>query len=419
VKQTEFSLHIVVCLLCCISIPTVIMVMPDLAATKSSALSAAMARGLPVLRDYLDEIGFVRIYKFIVTAGVYQTNPNVVSWWNLERMADLESYVTGDRDALGLAACLMLKVAVPCSALSALEQRVAEPLIEAGLVVQADGNLQMGGYQLISAQDMPLLIDSRINYPGVVSPEVYFGRDSLHLMFYVDTSGIAPADPVLDLGTGSGVMGLSLARYSDRVTMTDVSPRALELAHMNRLLNRMAARVAIREAPCEDTLRERERYRVVTFNPPFMPVPDGLDAPAFARGLGRDGLGYCRMLLEHVGQILRPDGAGYLVANLLGSADGPFFAEELRAYADRHDLRIDVFIESSTQLTAGAPIFEALGGFLHEQNPAIPRQACPHKMEELQLRTLGATHAYLSVLVIRGSLDTRPSVRVFHWKDPR
>jgi hypothetical protein len=348
-----------------------------------------------------------------------------VSWWNLERVADLESYVTGDRDALGLATCLMLKVSIPCRALSALEQRVAEPLIEAGLVVQADGNLKMGGYQLISAQDMPLLIDSRINYPGypgypgVAPPEVYFGRDSLHLMFYVDTSGIAPADRVLDLGTGSGVIGLSLARYSDRVTMTDVSPRALELAHMNRLLNRMAARVAIREARCEDTLRERERYRVVTFNPPFMPVPDGLDAPAFARGLGRDGLGYCRMLLENLGQILQPDGAGYLVANLLGSADGPFFTEELHAYADRHDLRIDVFIESSTQLTAGAPVFEALGAFLHAQNPAIPRQACQHRMEELQLQTLGATHAYLSVLVIRSSPDTRPSVRVFHWKDIR
>ncbi len=73
-----------------------------------------MELGLPALRTYLDQIGFVqRSTSFIATAHLYHTNPNVLSWASLERAADLESYVTGDRAALGLAACLMLKVGSP------------------------------------------------------------------------------------------------------------------------------------------------------------------------------------------------------------------------------------------------------------------------------------------------------------------
>jgi len=374
-----------------------------------------MERGLPVLSDYLDRIGFVQLYKSIATARLYHTNPNVLGWGSLERAADLESYVTGDRAALGLAVCLMLKVAVSYDALPPLEQQIAGRLIDAGLLIRSGGDLEMGAYQLISAQDMPLLIDSRINYPGGAVQESYFGSDSLQLAFYLDTRRVAPGDRVIDLGTGSGVIGLSLARYSNHVTMTDVSPRALELAHVNRLLNRMTAGVELRLERCEETLGRRERYHVVAFNPPFLPLPDGLAVPVFARGLGRDGLGYCRMLLEQLDHILLPEGTAYMAANLLGTAAGPFFAEEVNRHAVRHGRRIDIYIDSSTRLTAGAPVFRALGAFLHRENPAVAPEECQRRMEELQLRLLGATHAYPSVLVIRATQDAQASVRVARW----
>lgn len=373
-----------------------------------------MERALPALRDYLDQIGFVPLYKFIATARAYHTDPDVVSWWTLDRVADLEAYVRGDRAGLGLATCLMVKFPVPHRALTPLEQRVAGRLVDAELLTEAAGILELGPYQLVSAQDQPLLIDAGINYPGATRREVYFGRDSLQLLFYADTGRLARADRVIDLGTGSGAIGLSLARYSDHVTLTDVSPQALRLAHVNRLLHGRAGTVAIREERCEETLARGERYHVVTFNPPFLAVPEGLGAPVFARGLGPDGLGYCRMLLEELDRILAPGGTAYVVANLLGAAGGPFFAEELRRHAEERGLRIDVFVDATHQLTAGAPIFEALGAFLHGENPAVSREECQRRLEALYLRTFGATCSYLSVVVIRGARDTRPSVRVLH-----
>jgi len=379
-------------------------------------LTGAIERVLPALSDYLERIGFVQLYKFIATPRLYHTNPDLLSRGSLERAADLESYGTGDRASLGLAACLTLKVAVPHDALPPLEQQLAGRLVDAGLLVRSGGHLEVGAYQLISAQDLPLLIDSRINYPCAVAPESYFGSDSLLLAFYLDTRGVAPAHRVIDLGTGSGMIGLSLARYSDHVTMTDVSPRALELAHMNRRLNRMTEGVEIREERCEETLGRGERYHVVAFNPPFLPLPDGLEAPVFARGLERDGLGYCRMLLEHLDHILLPEGTAYMVANLLGTAAGPFFAGELHRYAARHGRRIDIYIDSSNRLTVGAPVFRALGAFLHRANPAVAPAECQRRMEELQLQLLGATHAYPTVLVIQAVQDAQASVRVARWK---
>ena len=379
-------------------------------------LTAAMERALPVLRDYLDQIGFVQLYKFGATAGGYHTNPNVLGRRSTDLVAGLASCAGGDGSGLALATCLMVKAAVPHRVLTPFEHRVAERLVDAELLGASGGNLEMGAYQLISAQDLPLLIDSRINYPvalGAQSYRVYLGSDSLRLAFYVDTRGISLADRVLDLGTGSGLIGLGLAGSSEHVTLTDVSPEALELAHINRLLTRMTGRVTIRAERCEETLDRGERYRVVTFNPPFLPLPDGLHAPVYAAGLGPDGLGYCRLLLENLDRILLPDGTAYFVANLLGTEGGPRFADELRRRADESDLRIDVFIDSASRLSSGAPVFESLGAFLHAENPAISGRECQRRVEELQLQTLGATHSYFSVVVIRRARDTRPSMRVY------
>ncbi|HEY0479796.1 MAG TPA: methyltransferase [Kofleriaceae bacterium] len=376
--------------------------------------SAAVEHAAAALRDYLDQLGFVQLYKFIATPSFYHADPNLLSLWQLRRVADFDAYVAGDRSGYGIATCLMLAVAVPRGELTPIEQRLADQLVDAGLLTDAGECVAIGPYQLISAQDMPLLIDARINFPGQVAPRVYFGRDSLLLPYYLDAERIGRDDRALDLGTGAGLGGLVLGRRSDHVIATDISPDALRLAGVNRLLNHMTRNVAIRDERVEDTVERGERYAVVTFNPPFTPLPDGLRAPAFARGAGRDGLGYCRLVIERLDDLLVPDGTAYLTASLLGDPRGPFFADELRRFADLRRLRIDVFIEATSELAAGNAMFQALGAFLHRDNPTVSAAECQSRVEQLQLRTLGATAAFLSVLVVRRARDLPPSLRVFH-----
>jgi len=72
-----------------------------------------MERAIPALRDHLDRIGFVQLYKLLVTPGAYHTSPNVLGGSRPERAAGLASCVTGGAAELGLAACLMLEARVP------------------------------------------------------------------------------------------------------------------------------------------------------------------------------------------------------------------------------------------------------------------------------------------------------------------
>ncbi len=122
---------------------------------------------------------------------------------------------------------------------------------------------------------------------------------------------------VLDLGTGSGCIALSLAtegRFSG-IVATDVSADALEVARLN------AARVGPARAP-EFRLGSLfqpvagERFDVIVSNPPYIAVPEyaGLDPsvrdyePRLALVSGPDGLAHSRAILEGAPNHLAPGG---------------------------------------------------------------------------------------------------------------
>ncbi|MBK9965713.1 MAG: methyltransferase [Holophagales bacterium] len=78
----------------------------------------------------------------------------------------------------------------------------------------------------------------------------------------------AGAGRALDMGTGSGIGALALARVGFGVVAVDVNPEAVRCARINTLLNTLEAAVDVREgslfAPVGD-----ERFDVIAFNPPF------------------------------------------------------------------------------------------------------------------------------------------------------
>lgn len=78
----------------------------------------------------------------------------------------------------------------------------------------------------------------------------------------------ACAPRALDMGTGSGVGALALARAGYRVLAVDVNPEAVRCARINALLNRLDGSVDVREGNLFEALGE-ERFDVIAFNPPF------------------------------------------------------------------------------------------------------------------------------------------------------
>lgn len=106
-------------------------------------------------------------------------------------------------------------------------------------------------------------------------------------------------DLVLDLGCGSGVIGLSLAaRGFKQVLCTDISATALDITSTNARTNSLAV-----ETRASNMLPEiKQRFRIIATNPPFH------------QGVERSQKETVNMIKE-APSALTPDGVLYLVGN--------------------------------------------------------------------------------------------------------
>ncbi len=122
---------------------------------------------------------------------------------------------------------------------------------------------------------------------------------------------------VLDLGTGSGVIALSLALEGafDRVVATDLSAKALSLASENAEANGIAS-VEFRTGDLFSPLGEGDRFDVIVSNPPYVEVGsrEGLQPevrdwePPEALFAGEDGLDVIESITEQAGAWLKEGG---------------------------------------------------------------------------------------------------------------
>ena len=123
---------------------------------------------------------------------------------------------------------------------------------------------------------------------------------------------------VLDLCTGSGCIGLSLASLAPnaRVFLSDISPEALELAREN--MKALGVKVQLRLGDLFAAV-ERDRFDLITSNPPYIPTGD-MDTlqrevrfePRLALDGGVDGLDFYRRITQGASEHLNPGGALFM-----------------------------------------------------------------------------------------------------------
>ena len=120
---------------------------------------------------------------------------------------------------------------------------------------------------------------------------------------------------VLDLCTGSGVLGITLAlERRARVVATDLSPAALEVARENA--RALGAEVTFLEGDAFEPLAPGETFEVIVSNPPYVPTGElaGLQRevqrePRLALDGGADGLAVLRRIVAGAPARLVPGGA--------------------------------------------------------------------------------------------------------------
>lgn len=122
---------------------------------------------------------------------------------------------------------------------------------------------------------------------------------------------------VLDLCTGSGILGLTIAaeREGVQADLTDLSPEALAIARQNAEALGLAERVRLFEGDLFAPLGD-EAYALITANPPYIPegeltglAPDVREhEPRMALVAGDDGFSVHRRIIAGAPRFLAPGG---------------------------------------------------------------------------------------------------------------
>lgn len=110
---------------------------------------------------------------------------------------------------------------------------------------------------------------------------------SPHGLFYASGARVEAGERVIDIGTGSGILGIAAAKRGARVVVTDVEPRAVAAAERNARHNgvtlegRVGSLFAGAEGPFDVILANLPNEIVA---PAYLARLDPADARAFAGG---------------------------------------------------------------------------------------------------------------------------------------
>ena len=213
-----------------------------------------------------------------------------------------------------------------------------------GLAYRLAGVHRYDALRIEHVLDLPIVV-----LPSVANPKVL--RTGAFFASRIDNQLVAADADVLDLGTGSGVCALFAARHARRVVAVDVNPEAVRCATVNALMNRLDARIEVRQGDLFAPVADR-RFDLVLFNPPFI-----VGAPKDARDAAWRSSDLPQRFAAGLAARLKPRGAALVLLSSFGDAC-PRFEAELRARGFRLELfaRRRYVNETVTILRATPPV---------------------------------------------------------------
>jgi len=332
------------------------------------------------IRSALDQHGFDLVHEML--RADYLTSPFPNRETVLPRLERLEPALQ--------ALLLLFTFGEPLSPES-IRDLLGADLLEAGLasgllVLDRDEtHVSTGGLQIVSRLGQYFIVSTSRGYPSFDPDQgdIYIGPESYTLANYLQrrAASLPSAGRALDLCAGSGITGQSIAAIRRGMVWTgvDVSPRAVEAATFDAMLND----VADRYTPVVGDLYEPvagQYFQLIVANPAFIPVPASVEFPVYGDG-GEDGLSVLRPLLAGLPRHLAPSGRVVIYAEGTGNARGPFVLDLLEHHAAA-GLTFGVTLLST--MTAEHTLF-SIGRMLGaQQPPRIDELARWHALFEQQ-----------------------------------
>lgn len=229
------------------------------------------------------------------------------------------------REALRLAAARLEQAGVPDADVDAA-YLLASVLKEDTLAMRINGHRELAAPQRAAfdalcdrrvAREPLQYILGETEFMGLtfhVEPGVLIPRADTEILVEKALAWMKPGARVLDIGTGSGAIAVSLAKLGRQaqVTAVDVSDRALEIARRNA--ERNGAAVEFVKSDCFSALKGR-KYDMIVSNPPYISenemrglMPEVTCEPELALFGGADGLDFYRRISREAPEYLNEGG---------------------------------------------------------------------------------------------------------------
>lgn len=141
---------------------------------------------------------------------------------------------------------------------------------------------------------------------------------------------------ILDVGTGSGNIAVSLASYLPKASVwaVDISDEALEIARRNAMRNEVGHRIQFLRSDLFNNIPSDQKFDLVVSNPPYLSeqdwrgvCPEVSYEPPLALLGGREGTEFIEKLVEQAPAYLLEDGR---LLFEIGFDQGPRVGEILR-----------------------------------------------------------------------------------------
>lgn len=139
-----------------------------------------------------------------------------------------------------------------------------------------------------------------------VSPKVLIPRNDTEVLVEEVLKRLKKNDVVLDIGTGSGAIAVSIAKYKDvKVYAVDISADALAVAKENAYENGVSDKIIFLKSDLFSSVPDDIKFDVIVSNPPYIRSGD-MDKlqeevkkePKIALDGGEDGLLFYRKIVK-------------------------------------------------------------------------------------------------------------------------
>lgn len=159
--------------------------------------------------------------------------------------------------------------------------------------------------------DFVFLVDENVYEPA---------EDSF---LFAENLAVDEGERVLDMGTGSGLLGVIAAAKGGRVVAVDVNPYAVRCAKNNAALNNVRGNVAFLRGDLFTAFSEAAKFDLLLFNAPYLPTEPGEGASWLERAWagGASGRQVIDRFLDDITTYMSEEGRVLLMQSSLAGVE--------------------------------------------------------------------------------------------------